>query len=88
MDYLRCYHYDGIFSNERIVQFETRSPTDQNWCFVNDEDVIPTEEKEGLVRVVWKEEFDGEILVGINDTGDHRISTFRVPANQLVYREK
>ena len=92
MEYsLKCNYSEGMFSHERFIKFKVVNPTQQNWCFVNKEDVMPskidTEEvedgKKGLVKVVIKSLKEGKFLVGINDVADKRESRFYVPKEEV-----
>ncbi len=79
--YLKCKYGEGMFPNERWISFNGDG---QNWCFVNKEDVVTRGGKEGFVKLRWHQFKGDEAYVGINDTGDHRVSTFKVPKEDVL----
>lgn len=81
--YLKCDYDEGLFTDEHTVKFNS-SP--QNWCFVNKADVILAGSKKGFVKCYLIAEIGEEAIVRINDVGDHRPSSFRVKALDLVAR--
>jgi hypothetical protein len=74
-----------MFNREYFIKFNTTGS--QNWCFVNRTDVTPTNEKDkiGYVKCWLIHKYaNNNALVQINDTGDHRLSSFKVSTKDLV----
>lgn len=86
--YLKCeYDHSGFFLHEAQVKFRGEKPgLDGSICLVNFCDVQPVTKKYGLVKVILYDCNDEKALVGINDTGEHRVSTFVVPTEDLISR--
>ncbi len=81
--YLKCTYTKGMGPKEYIINFSC--PT-QNWCYVRQEDVVPSNEKkkQGYVKCVLRSLEKNKAVVWINDTADHRPSPFKVPLTDLV----
>jgi len=81
--YLSCNYDLGAHDKEYFIKFNA---TNQNWCFVNRKDVTPTNEKNkmGYVKCWLIHQEKNDALIQINDTGDHRLSSFKVSAKDLV----
>lgn len=83
--YLKCTYEPGLFNHEYMIHFDS---TDQRWCWINQKDIIPLDETKGYVRCKLASEDDKESLVWINDSGDQRVSPFRVKTSDLVFKIK
>ena len=81
MPYLKCKYYQGVFSHEYFILFNC---SHQNWCFVNKEDVKPINGVNGLVKVVLRSIEEDSAVIGINDTGDMRQTSFMVPKEEVI----
>jgi hypothetical protein len=79
--YLKCNYSRGMFDHEYQIRFKAQN---QNWCFVNRTDVVASNEKRGYVKVLIQNEMEKRAIVLINDTGDHRLSGFKVLTKDLV----
>ena len=88
--YLKCeYGHSGFFKHEAQVRFRgERSGLDGSICLVNFFDIQPVTEKYGLVKVILYDCNNEKALVGINDTCEHRVSSFVVPKEDLISRFK
>ena len=73
MEYrIPCSVYGGVFPDEKAVVLPHQDT--EPWCFVNKEDVLPSNAKggePGTVKVRFLEEFEGRALVELNDAGAH-----------------
>ncbi|MFH1248962.1 MAG: hypothetical protein V1660_02315 [archaeon] len=84
--FLRCRYMEGgiAFLGEYMIKLNTEKG-EKNWCIINKEDLIKQDNENGLVKVISEpSNKKGNILVAINDVGDHRISTFSVPETEIV----
>jgi|SRR3989338_2442387 len=88
--YLKCeYGPSGFFDHEAQVRFHgERSGIGGSICLVNFCDVQPVTKKYGLVKVILYDCNDKMALIGINDTCEHRVSTFSVLKEDLISRFK
>jgi hypothetical protein len=72
--------------NPKVVLGNDVFPPDgEEWCMVSREDVVRLEETRGLVRLVTLKRCEDEknAVVGIRDTGDRRISFYKVPKEDV-----
>ncbi|MBT4376647.1 hypothetical protein HOD29_04700 [archaeon] len=81
--YLKCNYSPGLFSDEFAVEFEgCHDSLGEIW--VNKSDVIPLDENSGLVKACYFELGKKTANVWINDVGNHRLSSFNVPRENVV----
>jgi len=99
--YLKCRYSNGMFPHEAIINLRRERNT--NWMFINKEDVIPYSGdvtpifgtgEGGLVKCIlldpsfYTDSGEDHEFVGINDTGDYRISTCLVPKEDLLTKKE
>ena len=86
--YLKCSYNLGAHDGEYFIKFNTTGS--QNWCFVNRKDVTPINEKDktGYIKCWLIHQEKTNALVQINDTGDYRLSSFKVSTKDLVSKIK
>ena len=85
--YLKCNYGEGCFNHEYFVDFRV-SEKGQSFCFVNKVDVLPLNEREGLLKLLASEDYLGDEekkMVKIRDIGDNRISNFVVYPEDIIF---
>lgn len=81
--YAKCNYAEGMFSSEYLITFKgCNDPL--GGVFVNKEDVIPLDEIYGLVKLKYFKKEGAKSKIGINDVGNHRVSSFTVPTRNTL----
>mgnify|MGYP001565447762 CR=1 FL=1 len=79
--YLKCIYSEGIYDDEYIVSFNSSG---RNWCFVRRKDVIVSNEREGLVRIIIYSEGTQASLVGLLESHSCATRMCIVPSCNVV----
>ena len=85
MYYLRCVYGPGFWKDhEYQVKFRVFYENSEDSCFVNKKDVVPVNEKFGLVKIVVKSFEEENVLIEINNSLEHKKSRFYVPKTEVI----
>lgn len=83
--YLRCIYGPGFWKNhEYQIKFRVFYSNSKDSCFVNKKDVMPINDKWGLVKIVVNSFEEDNALIEINNSLEHKKSRFYVPKRDII----
>ena len=95
---MKCRYYPTApicFSRECVLIFRALSENvyaideKADWCIINKSDLVKKiDEEHGLAKVDLLDSQKNGFLVEINNPGDHMLSRFYVPRNEVVFLAK
>ena len=82
--YLKCTYAQWNGPDEYIISFNAVPSDARNWCFVRKKDVIASNDREGLVRIVIYSEGVQDSLVGFLESYSYVMRKSLVPSSDIV----
>ncbi len=86
--YLLCNYYNGLYSHEQRIKFQTYTNRKLNIrdCIVRRSHIIKLEDNSGLVKLSYARFNNHVVEIGIRDCVCNRVLEFNVPRDNIQER--